>query len=225
MPNNINILHKSTVLSPIGSVHASLIARTKHCLTEETDMTRNLRRISRWPMMLTALALVWSGWTLNAADPAGPAKTSSAAAKAKATKRISYPLTTCVVSGDKLGGDMGDPVKYDYQGREIRFCCEGCIAKFKADPAKYLKILDAAVIKQQAPSYPLTLCVVTGQKLDKMGQPINYVYKNRLVRFCCKGCIKKFEKTPEKYLAMIDKARTEGDKAVPAAATDKQQHY
>ncbi|OGV74123.1 MAG: hypothetical protein A3K19_27055 [Lentisphaerae bacterium RIFOXYB12_FULL_65_16] len=62
--------------------------------------------------------------------------------KAPAAKDT-YPLDTCVVSGEKLGG-MGEAVKYDHNGREVRFCCKGCIDKFKADPDKYLKKLDEA---------------------------------------------------------------------------------
>ena len=48
-----------------------------------------------------------------------------------------YSLTTCVVSGDKLGA-MGKPVIITYQGTEVRFCCHDCIESFKQDPAKYL---------------------------------------------------------------------------------------
>ena len=69
------------------------------------------------------------------------------------TLKKSYPLTTCVVSGEKLEtSSMGEPVDYLYKtkgadGKEttrlIRLCCPGCIKKFKADPEKYLKILDA----------------------------------------------------------------------------------
>ena len=63
-----------------------------------------------------------------------------------------YPLTTCVVSGEKLGGDMGKPVIIIYKdpkikndpGREVRFCCPDCVKDFKKDPAKYLKRIDDA---------------------------------------------------------------------------------
>lgn len=55
----------------------------------------------------------------------------------------SYPLDTCVVSGEKLG-EMGDPVVLQYEGREVRFCCNKCVKKFNQDPAKYLKKLDEA---------------------------------------------------------------------------------
>ena len=67
-----------------------------------------------------------------------------------AVVKDAYPLTTCVVSGDKLGGEMGAPVKFDYNGREIRFCCPMCVAEFKKDPAKYLKLLDDAAAKNAA---------------------------------------------------------------------------
>ncbi len=66
-----------------------------------------------------------------------------------------YPLTTCVVSGEKLGGDMGDPYIFTYKdkkiandsGREVRLCCKSCLKDFEKDPAKYLKKIDEAAAK------------------------------------------------------------------------------
>ena len=62
-------------------------------------------------------------------------------------------------------------------------------------------------------TYPLDICVVSGDKLEggSMGGPVDYVYKqegkpDRLVRFCCKNCIKDFKKDPAKYLKKIDDA-------------------
>ena len=60
-----------------------------------------------------------------------------------------YPLDTCVVSGEKLGGDMGDPYIYNYEGHEVRFCCKDCVKDFQKDPEKYLKAIDDAKAKQQ----------------------------------------------------------------------------
>lgn len=54
-----------------------------------------------------------------------------------------YPMDTCVVSGGKLGS-MGDAVVYDYEGREVRFCCAGCVKKFEGDPEKYIQKLGEA---------------------------------------------------------------------------------
>lgn len=62
----------------------------------------------------------------------------------------SYPLTNCVVSGDKLGGPMGAPVVEHYQGEEVQFCCKDCIQDFKKDPEKYLKRLHEAEAKAKA---------------------------------------------------------------------------
>jgi YHS domain-containing protein len=114
-----------------------------------------------------------------------------------------YPLATCLVSGEKLGG-MGEAVIYSHEGREIRFCCKSCIPKFTKSPATYIGKLDAQIILEQTPRYPFTTCLVSKEKLEK--DAVDYVYKNRLLRFCCKGCIKKFLKEPGKYLAELNKA-------------------
>lgn len=73
-----------------------------------------------------------------------------AADKAPAAKPAApaYPLTTCVVSGEKLGG-MGDSFEYVHKeagkpDRRVLFCCEGCVDDFKKDPAKFLAKLDEA---------------------------------------------------------------------------------
>ncbi|MGA3163956.1 MAG: hypothetical protein ABSD77_07170 [Verrucomicrobiota bacterium] len=47
-------------------------------------------------------------------------------------------LTTCPVSGDKLG-EMGKPLVFVYQGQEVKLCCGGCKSIFDKDPAKYIK--------------------------------------------------------------------------------------
>ena len=66
-------------------------------------------------------------------------------------KPVPYPLTTCVVSGDKLGGDMGAPIEFIYAtngiNQEIKFCCPMCSPTFLADPDKYMKIIKAAEAK------------------------------------------------------------------------------
>ena len=52
-------------------------------------------------------------------------------------------LTTCPVSGDKLG-EMGKPYILVYQGQEIKLCCSGCKKDFDKDPAKYVARIRAA---------------------------------------------------------------------------------
>ena len=62
-----------------------------------------------------------------------------------------YTLKNCVVSGDKLG-EMGDPYVYEYQGREIKFCCKGCVKDFNKDPAKYIKKIEQEEAKAKKPA-------------------------------------------------------------------------
>jgi len=117
-----------------------------------------------------------------------------------------YPLDRCVVAGGKLGGPMGRPIDFLHEGRLVRFCCRGCEKEFQKEPVKYLKKLDEAVIEKQKPVYPLAVCVVSGEELGSMGEPVDYVYRNRLVRFCCPACVGKFEKNSGEYLKQLDEA-------------------
>lgn len=71
---------------------------------------------------------------------------------------------------------------------------------------------DAAWLAKAKAAYPLKTCVVSDEELGGMGDPVDYVHKqagqpDRLVRFCCKMCVPKFEKSPAKYLAKIDAAK------------------
>lgn len=117
-----------------------------------------------------------------------------------------YPLNACVVSGEKFGGKMGEPVNKVYNNRLVRFCCKMCTKTFEKDPAAYLSKLDEAVIAKQKDDYPLKTCVISGGKLGSMGKAVDYVYGNRLVRFCCAGCIDAFKENPTAGLAKIDAA-------------------
>lgn len=116
-----------------------------------------------------------------------------------------YPLENCPVSGKKLGS-MGEPVIYRHEGRELRLCCRGCLPRLEENMEQYLKQVDAKIRKTQKPYYPLENCPVSGQKLGSMGDPVDHVVGNRLVRLCCSGCVPKLEKEVEKYLKQLDKA-------------------
>ena len=51
--------------------------------------------------------------------------------------------------------------------------------------------------------YPRNTCIVSDNKLGSMGTPITKVYADQEVKFCCKPCIAKFEKDPQKYLSKL----------------------
>jgi hypothetical protein len=73
---------------------------------------------------------------------------SFAAEKKPAAKAKTYPLKACVVTDEKFGGDMGDPYVFTYEGREVKLCCKGCLKDFNAEPAKYVKKMEAAEKKK-----------------------------------------------------------------------------
>ena len=52
--------------------------------------------------------------------------------------------------------------------------------------------------------YPKITCIVTDNKLGSMGTPVTKVYGDQEVKFCCKPCVAKFEKNPQKYLAKLN---------------------
>ncbi len=54
-----------------------------------------------------------------------------------------------------------------------------------------------------AKPYPRTTCLVTDNSLGSMGSPVTKVYKGQEVKFCCRPCVAKFDKEPERYLAKI----------------------
>jgi len=65
-------------------------------------------------------------------------------ASAEDTKKSEKPSTQPVAINTicPIGKEEIDPeVTFVYEGKTIGFCCEGCIGKFKKDPAKYMKDL------------------------------------------------------------------------------------
>lgn len=76
----------------------------------------------------------------------------------------------------------------------------------KADPPPLQAILakspeDKAKTQALATSYPLKVCFVSDDKLD---DPVDALYGDRLLRFCCKGCLRSFNKNPAKFLPKLD---------------------
>ncbi len=163
-------------------------------------------RVIRSGMALCTVAMLW-GAPLPAV--AAEAKEKAKAPEATDAQVKAFPISECVVSGEKLG-EHGKPVVVTHEGREVLLCCGGCVKEFNADPAKYLKDLDAKIIAKQKPTYPTDVCVVSGEKLGAMGEAVDVVVKNQLVRLCCNGCKKSLAKDPDKYLAKLKEAAAKG---------------
>jgi hypothetical protein len=116
-----------------------------------------------------------------------------------------------------LAGAFTTTVVFANEGHDHdKAAAHGKLVSAKDAPADWL-------IKAKA-DYPTTQCVVSDEKLaGDMGGPVDYIYKDegkpdRLVRFCCKNCVKDFNKNPAKYLGEIDKAAAKKPEAAKESA-------
>jgi YHS domain-containing protein len=71
--------------------------------------------------------------------------------------------------------------------------------KTDATPTVTTKVAEAPKPKP----YPLTTCLVSGEDLDEMDERVSTVYKGQTFEFCCKPCLVKFKKDPEKYASKL----------------------
>lgn len=91
--------------------------------------------------------------------------------------------SVCFVSQEKI---EGEGIKYNYLGKEVTFCCEGCEKSFRKNPAKFIE------------AGGLT-CPICGH--DDASNDMSSVYNDTKYYFCAEGCKTAFEKNPEEYLS------------------------
>ena len=58
----------------------------------------------------------------------------------------------------------------------------------------------------KAKPYPLEKCIVSDEKLGEMGKPVVLTYEGQEMKFCCKDCVKKFNKEPAKYIKLMEES-------------------
>jgi YHS domain-containing protein len=95
---------------------------------------------SRITQALTATAIILTASVSFAGQEPGH-EPKQGEMQSKDSNAKPYPLETCIVSGKKLG-EMGKPFVFEYEGQEIKLCCEKCRKDFDKDSAKYLKKLE-----------------------------------------------------------------------------------
>ncbi len=97
-------------------------------------------------LMIVAIALLTSPYALAEGDEhhgdKGPMMEKM---EPEASSAIAVANKVCPVSGEKVGG-MGPAIKVEHNGKIYNLCCSGCIDKFKADPDKYIKIVDKEMV-------------------------------------------------------------------------------
>lgn len=100
-----------------------------------------------------------------------------------------------------MGGKIDSEVFTDHEGKRIYFCCPPCIDKFKEDPERYIKEMEAGGIALADAPSPQTLCPVMGGKIDKK---VFVDYKGKRVYFCCPGCDEAFFESPDRYIRTME---------------------
>lgn len=155
--------------------------------------------------------------------PAGFEK-DAAASFAKLDEKIveaqgkDYPVAVCLNSGAPLGDGAS---AFVIGNRLVKTCCDNCKAKVEADEAAFIEKHTAAVAEAQGgESYPSKTCPVSGEPLGSMGDPVNIVVGNSLVKVCCAGCEKGIAKDPAKMVAKVWNAEA-GDAAAASSETEK----
>ncbi len=128
----------------------------------------------------------------------------SVRAAAFARQLATYPLDRCIVSGRPLGAD---PVSTMAGTTLVRFCCQGCAAKFDAAPTTYLPKLatatDSAFVAINTTSAPTTCCV-TGKPLGDTA--VTFTAGGVSFTTCCAECQPKVEADPQTFARTRDAA-------------------
>lgn len=60
-----------------------------------------------------------------------------------------------------------------------------------------------------AKPYPLDVCLVSGEKLGEMGEPVSLVHEGQTIKFCCDKCVPKFKEDPAKYMSELKEKTAE----------------
>ena len=91
---------------------------------------RAVKRFAAIGIMVMSLAAIGLAQTDSGKTPAAKAVPGE-------TKQLK-PQTTCPV----MGGTIDKKLFVDYKGKRTYVCCEGCLAKLRKNPEKYLKKLE-----------------------------------------------------------------------------------
>ncbi|MCB9915230.1 MAG: hypothetical protein H6828_08785 [Planctomycetes bacterium] len=134
-----------------------------------------------------------------------------------AAQKEAWPLDTCPVSGEAYDQDGKKSVDVVVGTRYVKLCCPACAARIQADPKKFLADLDKAVLPKLIATYPSETCVISGETLGGMGDPVDFMYGYRAVRLCCKGCVKQFNEDPRGFIETLY-PRKAGNPGVKAPA-------
>ena len=119
-------------------------------------------------------------------------------------------ITRCPVSGDVFTIDA-DTSAIEHEGSTYYLCCDGCVKKFRADPASF--VAKAGESASQATTNPadvlpndgtrkvgeITTCAVSGEVFTISKDSPRAEYNGGTYYFCCGGCVSKFKADPARF--------------------------
>ena len=132
-----------------------------------------------------------------------------------------YPAGNCPVMADETLPDPRGPEAKDADNvivgnQLVRVCCGKCVRKVRADPERYVRGAERAIITAQGKDYPLATCPISDKPIEGNGH--EFVIASRLVRTCCPNCEPAARADPLATLAKIDAAAKVKSGAAPADA-------
>ena len=100
---------------------------------------------------------------------------------------------TCGCSLVRIGITEDKSTPHRHDGREYRFCCQGCVDRFVTDPQKYLQNTSDLVV--------CPTCLAE--------KPLQRAVKSKIagheVHFCgCPYCVEEFRKNPDFYIGRLE---------------------
>tara|TARA_B110000438_G_scaffold178936_1_gene171044 strand:+ start:99 stop:497 length:399 start_codon:yes stop_codon:yes gene_type:complete len=116
--------------------------------------------MKKWATLLSGIA---AGFLFAGCGGGEEAATTSAATDPTV---VAYPLEICLVGDSKLGS-MGKPHTFVHEGREIKFCCEGCNAISRLTPPSISRNLTMPSRRKKPPRPSLLTMPATPRKPDK----------------------------------------------------------
>src|SRR5664279_5366910 len=104
-------------------------------------------------------------------------------------------------STDPVCGMTVDPAsahhRFEHSGTTYFFCCDGCRAKFAANPAAFVQRQPATPAAQVPPAAVDPVC---GMSVDPATDDERFEHNGKPFYFCCGGCRTKFAAAPATYL-------------------------
>lgn len=99
-----------------------------------------------------------------------------------------------------------------FQGHQINLCCKKCVRRFHKDPQKWLTVAKHPELNYLAnEDCPL-------MSKDTEGLDYFVAYDGYLVNLCCRKCVLRFSKDPERFLKKLGVKRDEKPKSKTAAS-------